>query len=106
VAVITAMARRIVGPLAVSDPLSANAHLTKVVVVGLRLPEWRLDRSPGLWRSRRGRPVEGRMSAAVAESSTANSGRASGSYFHTAMQILPTAAQGRCSRSTFCRRVR
>ena len=37
VAVITAMARRIVGLLAARDPLSENVHLTKVAVVGAAL---------------------------------------------------------------------
>jgi hypothetical protein len=37
VAVITAMARRIVGLLAAHDPLSENVHLTKIAVVGAAL---------------------------------------------------------------------
>jgi squalene synthase HpnC len=37
VAVITAMARRIVGLLAARDPLSENVHLTKIAVVGAAL---------------------------------------------------------------------
>ncbi len=90
VAVITAMARRIVGLLIARDPLSENVRLGQVRhdAGGARRRRRRFACPHAPWR-RAGRRVEARMSAAVAETASPNAGRASGSSFYAAMRILP-----------------